>query len=158
MGIISIVRWNLRPVRFSVSPGDKRAVSSKGSFGECALVPVFVPGEHPNVPSFRFSFRGNIRTYPRSGFRPGGTSERTLVPVFIPGEDPKVPSFRFLFRRNIRQNHPFGNHPFVNPRGNGFAEGFLADVPPERKPERGYVRMFPRNEIRNEGTFAKTTL
>ena len=34
----------------------------------------------------------------------------------------------------------------------------LADVPPERKPERGYVRMFPRNENRNEGTFAKTTL
>ena len=66
----------------------------------------------------------------------------------------------------------------------------LADVPPERKPERGYVRqdhpftkppfylpmslfgvnkfgwfpkgrfrrMLPRNENRNEGTFAKTTL
>ena len=30
----------------------------------------------------------------------------------------------------------------------------LADVPPERKPERGYIRMFPRNENRNEGTFA----
>ena len=29
-------------------------------FGECALVPVFVPGKHANVPSFRFSFRGNI--------------------------------------------------------------------------------------------------
>ena len=34
----------------------------------------------------------------------------------------------------------------------------LADVPPEPKPERGYVRMFPRNENSNEGTFAKTTL
>ena len=34
----------------------------------------------------------------------------------------------------------------------------LADVPPERKPERGYIQMFPRNENRNEGTFAKTTL
>ena len=31
----------------------------------------------------------------------------------------------------------------------------LADVPPERKPERGYVRMFPRNGNRNEGTFGK---
>ena len=30
----------------------------------------------------------------------------------------------------------------------------LADVPPERKQERGYIRMFPRNEKRNEGTFA----
>ena len=28
------------------------------------------------------------------------------------------------------------------------------DVPPERKPEQGYVHMFPRNENRNEGTFA----
>ena len=27
-----------------------------------------------------------------------------------------VPLFRFSFRGNIRQNHPFGNHPFVNPR------------------------------------------
>ena len=48
----------------------------------------------------------------------------------------------------------------------------LAHVPPERKPERGYIQMFPRNEKpeggyirmfptyknRNEGTFAKTTL
>ena len=30
-----------------------------------------------------------------------------------------------------------------------------SDVPPEREPERGYVHMFPRNENRNEGTFAK---
>ena len=30
----------------------------------------------------------------------------------------------------------------------------LADVPPERKPERENIQMFPRNENRNEGTFA----
>ena len=30
----------------------------------------------------------------------------------------------------------------------------LADVPPERKLERGYIRMFPWNEDRNEGMFA----
>ena len=38
------------------------ASSSFRSGGTCerTLVPVFVPGEHPNVPSFRFSFRGNI--------------------------------------------------------------------------------------------------
>ena len=47
-----------------------------------------------NVSSFRFSFRGNMRTYPRSGFcRSGGTSERTLVPVFVPGEHPPKPPF-----------------------------------------------------------------
>ena len=28
-----------------------------------------------------------------------------------------------------------------------------SDAPPEREPERGYFRMFPRNENRNEGTF-----
>ena len=32
-----------------------------GGTWERTLVPVFVPGEHPNVPSFRLSFRGNIR-------------------------------------------------------------------------------------------------
>ena len=53
-----------------------------------------------NEPSFRFSFRGNMRMY--------------LVPVFVPGEHLNVPSFRVSFRGNIRQNHPFGNHPFVN--------------------------------------------
>ena len=43
------------------------------------LVPVFVPGEHANIPSFRFSVRGNMRTYPRSGFRSGGTSAKTTL-------------------------------------------------------------------------------
>ena len=56
---------------------------------ECTLVPVFVPGEHPNVPSFRFSFRGNMQMCPRSGLRYRGTSECTLVPVFVAGEHPQ---------------------------------------------------------------------
>ena len=57
------------------SLGDKKSGFVKGWFwwtcprsgfrsgGTCerTLVPVFVPGEHPNVPSFRFLFRGNIR-------------------------------------------------------------------------------------------------
>ena len=38
-----------------------------------------------NVPLFRFSFRENMRTYPRSGFRSGGTSECALAPVFRSG-------------------------------------------------------------------------
>ena len=59
-----------------LSLGHKKAVSYKGGLGECTLVPVFVPGEHANVPLFRFSFRGNIGMYPRSGFRSGGTSAK----------------------------------------------------------------------------------
>ena len=39
----------------------------------------FRSGEHANVPLFRFSFRGNIRMYPRSGFRSGGTSAKTTL-------------------------------------------------------------------------------
>ena len=46
-----------------------------------------------NVPSFRFSFRGNMRMHPCSGFRSRGTCERTLVPVFVPGEHPPKPPF-----------------------------------------------------------------
>ena len=33
-----------------------------------------------------------------------------------------------------------------------------SEVPRNEKLERGYVRMFPQNENRNEGTFTKTTL
>ena len=51
----------------------KRAVSYKGGFGECALVPVFVPGEHANVPSFRFAFRGNPSS-PSGGAPDGATT------------------------------------------------------------------------------------
>ena len=70
---------------FVYSPGDKRAVSFKGGFGECALVPVFRSGGTcASVPSFRF---------------------------FVPGEHLNVPSFRSSFWGNVRQNHPFGNHP-----------------------------------------------
>ena len=42
-----------------------RSAFRSGGTCECTLVPVFVPGEHPNVPSFLLSFRGFIRqTHP----------------------------------------------------------------------------------------------
>ena len=44
-----------------------------GGTCERTLVPVFfVPGEHPNVPSFRFSFRRNIRQNHPFGNHPFG--------------------------------------------------------------------------------------
>ena len=46
-----------------------------------------------NLPSSRFSFRVNMPTYPRFGFRSGGTSECALVPGFVPGEHPPKPPF-----------------------------------------------------------------
>ena len=49
-----------------------------------------------NVPSFLFSFRGNMRTHPRSGFS---------------------------FWGSIRQNHSFGNHPFGFLRNMGGRSG-----------------------------------
>ena len=70
----------------------------KGGFGERTLVPVFVPGEHPPKPPFwkppfcqppkrvigrlkgRFPKGWFWRTFPRSGFRSGGTpAENTLL-------------------------------------------------------------------------------
>ena len=69
------------------------------------------------------------RTYPRSGFRSGGTCERTLVPVFGLGEHPNVPSFRCSFRGNIHQKHPFGNHPFRFLRKEG-KSAILSQIPP----------------------------
>ena len=73
-----------------------------------------------NVPSFRFSFRGNIcRNHPfgnhpfvntkKGHWEIKGRFRKRVVLA-------NVPSFRFSFRRNIRQNHPFGNHPFRFPR------------------------------------------
>ena len=43
-----------------------------GGTCEHTLVPVFFPGEHPNAPSFRFSFWGNIRQTHPCGNHPLG--------------------------------------------------------------------------------------
>ena len=64
------------------SRGNKRAVSKKGGFGECTLVPVWCRGSSRN-----------IRMHPRSGFWYGGTSECTLVPVFRSGGTSAKPPF-----------------------------------------------------------------
>ena len=72
-------RGGSTPPKLGIFTGRHKGGFIKGGFGKCALVPVFVPGEHANVPSFRFSFWGNIRMYPRSGFRSGGTSAKTTL-------------------------------------------------------------------------------
>ena len=69
---------------------DHWEIKGGGGFGECALVPVFVLGEHANVHSFQFSFRGNIRMYPRSGFRSGGTSAKTSLLETHPFGNPRI--------------------------------------------------------------------
>ena len=73
-----------------------------------------------NVPSFRFSFRGNIRRNHPFGNHPFVNTKKAQWEM--KGRFRKrvvlanVPLFRFSFRGNIRQNHPFGNHSFVKPR------------------------------------------
>ena len=83
--------------RPKLSSGNQRAVSKRGGFGECTLVPTkgrFRKGVVlANVPLFRFFVPGNIRMYPRSGFWYRGTSECTLVPVFGTREHPPKPPF-----------------------------------------------------------------
>ena len=54
-------------------------------------------------------------------------------------------------RGYVRQNHPFGNRPFIS------QWPFLV-LTKGWFPKGWFRRMFPRNENRNEGTFAKTTL
>ena len=51
-----------------------------GGTCEHTLVPVFVPGEHPNVPSFRFLVPGNIRQNHPFGNHP--FAKRRLVVLF----------------------------------------------------------------------------
>ena len=73
-----------------------------------------------NVPSFRFSFQGNIRRNHPFGNHPFANTKKAHWE--IKGRFRKrvvladVPSFRFSFQGNIHRNHPFGNHPFANPR------------------------------------------
>ena len=74
-----------------------------------------------SVPLFQFSFWGNMRTYPHSGFCSGGTSECTLVPVRVPGEHPPKPPF---------WKPPFDGlqsqfWPCPGPKGGCCLEGFL---------------------------------
>ena len=54
-------------------------------------------------------------------------------------------------RGYVRQNHPFGNRPLIS------QWPFLV-LTKGWFPKGWFRRMFPRNENRNEGTFAKTTL
>ena len=73
------------------------------SFGECTLALVFVLGEHANVPSFRFSFRGTIRqnhpsvAIPRAWYNSGGVRVRFRVRF------PVLPFLAFL--ENGKENH-----------------------------------------------------
>ena len=79
-----------------------------------------------NVPSFRFSFRGNIRrnhpfqvlgTTLLGSHQKGSLGDKRAVSKRAVLAN--VPSFRFSFRGNIRRTHPFGNHPFSRPALSG---------------------------------------
>ena len=76
----------------SLSRGDNSGqFRKKGGFGERALVPVFAPGEHVNVPSFRFAFWGNIRQCTLvPGFRSEGTSTKTTLLENPPFGEPPI--------------------------------------------------------------------
>ena len=102
---------------------DTRIFLTKGRFRKRVVL--------ADVPSFVFSFRGNMRhMYPRSGFRSGGTSERTLVPVFVPGENPPRPPFFTVSGSSPTpwsgpfRDHGHGLNPPLsteNPRNQGFS-------------------------------------
>ena len=97
------------------SPSPEFHWERKGRFRERAVL--------ANVPSFRFLFRGNIRMYPRSGFRSRGTSakttllETTLLPtpetsfekkIFLPGARPKfkLKNFKKKARKSGTKKEP----------------------------------------------------
>ena len=60
-------------------------------------------------------------------------------------------------KRAVFQKGGFGGFGACSP-GTKTGTRVHSDVPPERKPERGYVRMFPRNEKPERGYFRQTTL
>ena len=79
------------------------------------------------------------RTYPRSGFRSGGTCERSLVPVFVPGEHPPKP--------------PFWKPPFCRPCPTYQLWPF--SFPPENPPKT--LNMGSRRITRTEGFCGNST-
>ena len=85
-----------------------------------------------NVLSFRFSFQENMRTYPRSSFRSGGTSECTLVPVFVPGGTSA--------KTALLENRPFGN-----PRGLASSTKTESVLTTSMSKQRGFTKslLFP---------------
>ena len=107
---------------------SKKGNFVKGGSCECALFPVFVPGEHANIPSFWFSFRGNIRAYPRSGFlrRPLKTTFDMTTLIFSTGVCPSYPFYSFkrapwypVFRENPSREVATKDHSSSNPaKGN----------------------------------------
>ena len=79
----------------------------------------------------------------RSGVRKRVVSKRVVLADVPPERKPE--------RGYVRQNHPFGNRPFIS------QWPFLV-LTKGWFPKGWFRRMFPRNESRNKGTFAKTTL
>ena len=63
-----------------------RTYPRSGGTCERTLVPVFVPGEHANVPSFRFSFRVNIRQNHPFG-KPPFCQPPNFGPHRVPGRE-----------------------------------------------------------------------
>ena len=105
--------------------------SHEGVHGSANEGMIFVVPEHvSDLPPFHWEIKGRFR-------------KRVVLA--------NVPSFRFSFRGNIRQNHPFGNHPFVNTKkAHWEIKG--------RFPKGWFWRMYPRSGFRSGGTSAKTTL
>ena len=77
--LIAAFLWCLYLTMRSFHYGRQKGGFVKGWFWRTYPRSGFRSGDHANVPSFRFSFRGNIRMYPRSGFRSGGTSAKTTL-------------------------------------------------------------------------------
>ena len=106
-----------------------------------------------NVPSFRLSFRGNIRRNHPFGNHPFVNTKKAHWE--IRGRFRKrvvltnVPLFRFSFRGNIRRNHPFGNHPFGI---SGFGSGFLAYINTSKITANNSLAMLFCNDFVSEGS------
>ena len=88
-----------------------------GGTCERTLVPVFIPGEHPNVPSFRLVFRGNIRQNHPFGKPPFCQPPKILLTPEDSSEDILIPppkkrtgknnKLNFLWPKMFRLGPPF---------------------------------------------------
>ena len=100
-----------------MSLGDKRAVSSKGGFGERALVPVFVPGEHPPKPPF---WKPPFCQHPKGSLGDKRAVSKRVVLA-------NVPSFRFSFRKWVQKFYAAPIGAFFCPEIRAFT-GFWGEI------------------------------
>ena len=144
-----ILRWLIAELS---APGNCKSQAVGLSQGQIRFVPGTIPGSSQGQPDQKvyvpFSrLKKKVARLFGGGFEKSqaiGRCPSTVRPMFP----------MLVFHLSKQQNRTWTTSSRGLTKGRFSKRVVSADVPPEQKPQRGYIRMFPRNKSRNEGTFA----